>query len=71
MTSTSPRIREILASDAFQCVVNIGVRGTEAIRTRVVEVGAVHVVLAILENFLRALEQAKIEKEQERNKPLH
>ncbi|KAI8090006.1 uncharacterized protein BX664DRAFT_298137 [Halteromyces radiatus] len=93
MTSTSPRIREILASDgglerlvkilatshntdkhslwkwslAFQCVVNIGVRGTEAIRTRVVEVGAVHVVLAILENFLRAMEQAKLEKEQERN----
>ncbi|CAO3618133.1 unnamed protein product [Cunninghamella blakesleeana] len=82
MTSTSPRIREILASNgdkhslwkwslAFQCVVNIGVRGTEAIRTRVVEVGAVHVVLAILENFLQALERAKIEKDQERNKPFH
>ncbi|KAI8343928.1 hypothetical protein BC941DRAFT_407348, partial [Chlamydoabsidia padenii] len=93
MTSTSPRMREILASDgglerlvkilatshntdkhssrkwslAFQCVVNIGVRGTEAIRIRVVEVGAVHVVLAILENFLRALGQAKLEKEQERS----
>ncbi|ORX51723.1 hypothetical protein DM01DRAFT_1337222 [Hesseltinella vesiculosa] len=94
MTSTSPRIREILASDgglerlvkilatcnntdkhslwkwslAFQCVVNIGVRGTEAIRTRVVDVGAVQVVLAVLENFLRALELAKMEKEQERSK---
>ncbi|KAI8329751.1 hypothetical protein BC941DRAFT_476122 [Chlamydoabsidia padenii] len=91
MTSTSPRFREILASDgglerlvkilatchntdkhslwkwslAFQCVVNIGVRGTEAIRTRVVQVGAVHVVVAILENFLKALEQAKLEKEQQ------
>lgn len=93
MTSTSPRLREILASDgglerlvkilatchntdkhslwkwslAFQCVVNIGVRGTEATRTRVVQVGAVHVVVAILENFLKALEQAKLEKEQERH----
>lgn len=92
MTSTSPRIREILAADgglerlvkilatcqhtdkhslwkwslAFQCVVNVGVRGTEAIRSRVVEAGAVHVVLAILENFINALDQAKIEKDQER-----
>ncbi|KAG0178316.1 hypothetical protein DFQ28_004573 [Apophysomyces sp. BC1034] len=94
MTSTSPRMREILATDgglerlvkilttcqqtdrhslwkwslAFQCVVNIGVRGTEAIRTRVVEVGAVHVVLAILENFLSALERKKLEKEQDRKR---
>ncbi|KAI8878170.1 hypothetical protein K501DRAFT_326157 [Backusella circina FSU 941] len=89
MTSTSPRIREILAADgglerlvkilatcehtdkhslwkwslAFQCVVNVGVRGTEAIRSRVVEAGAVHVVLAILENFLNALDHTKSEKE--------
>lgn len=92
MTSTSPRIREILAADgglerlvkilatcqhtdkhslwkwslAFQCVVNVGVRGTENIRSRVVEAGAVHVVLAILENFMNALDKAKIEKDQER-----
>lgn len=85
MTSTSPRIREILAADgglerlvkilatcqhtdrhslwkwslAFQCVVNVGVRGTEAIRSRVVETGAVQVVLSILENFLHALEQTR------------
>lgn len=85
MTSTSPRIREILAADgglerlvkilatcqqtdrhsmwkwslAFQSVVNVGVRGTEAIRSRVVETGTVHVVLAILENFLRALEHTR------------
>ncbi|KAI8384353.1 uncharacterized protein BYT42DRAFT_544265 [Radiomyces spectabilis] len=91
MTSTSPRIREILSSDggmerlikilatcqhtdkhslwkwslAFQCVVNVGVRGTEAIRTRVVDAGAVHIVLVILENFLKALERAKMDKEQE------
>ncbi|ORE08385.1 hypothetical protein BCV72DRAFT_303774 [Rhizopus microsporus var. microsporus] len=92
MTSTSPRIREILAADgglerlvkilatcqytdkhslwkwslAFQCVVNVGVRGTEAIRTRVVEAGAVHIVLAILENFIQALDQAKLDKDQEK-----
>ncbi|KAI9267809.1 hypothetical protein BY458DRAFT_490350 [Sporodiniella umbellata] len=89
MTSTSPRIREILATDgglerlvkilatcqytdkhslwkwslAFQCVVNVGVRGTETIRTRVVEAGAVHIVLAILENFIQALDQSKLDKE--------
>lgn len=93
MTSTSPRIREILAADgglerlvkilatcqhtdrhslwkwslAFQCVVNVGVRGTEAIRSRVVETGAVQVVLSILENFLHALEQTRNGSEQERN----
>jgi hypothetical protein len=92
MTSTSPRIREILAADgglerlvkilatcqhtdkhslwkwslAFQCVVNVGVRGTEAIRSRVVEAGAIHVVLAILQNFIDAVDKAKIEKDQER-----
>ncbi|KAI8997015.1 hypothetical protein BDB01DRAFT_13989 [Pilobolus umbonatus] len=92
MTSTSPRIRDILAADgglerlvkilatcrhtdkhslwkwslAFQCLVNVGVRGTEQIRSRVVEAGAVHVVLAILENFMTALDKAKIEKEYER-----
>ncbi|KAG0168542.1 hypothetical protein DFQ28_004791 [Apophysomyces sp. BC1034] len=91
MTSTSPRIREILAGDgglerllkiltscqhtdrrslwkwslALQCVVNIGVRGTETIRTRVVDAGAIHVILTILENFLSALDQVKLEKQQE------
>lgn len=100
MTSTSPRIREILAADgglerlvkilatcqqtdrhsmwkwslAFQSVVNVGVRGTEAIRSRVVETGTVHVVLAILENFLKALEHTRAasntvtEDDPERNK---
>ncbi|KAI7858465.1 hypothetical protein BDC45DRAFT_457359, partial [Circinella umbellata] len=77
LTSTSPRIREILVTDgglerlvrilstfdlpndrrhlwkwslAFQCVVNIGVRGTERIRTRVVEAGAVHILLTLQDN---------------------
>lgn len=86
LTSTSPRIREILVSDgglerliqilsvfdlpndrrhlwkwslAFQCVVNVGVRGTEQIRTRVVQAGAVHVVMRVLENFLQGVENAR------------
>lgn len=87
LTSTSPRIREILVSDgglerlvrilstfdmpedrrhlwkwslAFQCVVNIGVRGTEQIRTRVVEAGAVHVVLRLLENYDICVQHARM-----------
>lgn len=39
---------------AFQCAVNIGVRGSEAIRTRVVEAGMIPVVLRILESYLYA-----------------
>ncbi|ORZ02895.1 hypothetical protein BCR43DRAFT_449977 [Syncephalastrum racemosum] len=92
LTSTSPRIRDILVVDggleklvrilsqqqnhadmrhvwkwslAFQCVVNIGVRGTEQIRTRVVEAGMIPVVLRVLENFLRALEAITQEKQKQ------
>ncbi|KAF7727662.1 hypothetical protein EC973_007320 [Apophysomyces ossiformis] len=91
MTSTSPRIREIISGDgglerllniltscqhtdrrslwkwslALQCVVNIGVRGTETIRTRVVDAGAINVILTILENFLAALDKVKLERQQE------
>ncbi|EJC97526.1 uncharacterized protein FOMMEDRAFT_171637 [Fomitiporia mediterranea MF3/22] len=90
LTSTSPRIREILTppgnpsaicglsppgllhpaqvpalnpksfdqhasyrfSLAFQCVVNIGVRGSESIRSRVVQAGTLEVVGYILEAWL-------------------
>ncbi|KLT44601.1 hypothetical protein CC85DRAFT_283536 [Cutaneotrichosporon oleaginosum] len=38
---------------AFQCVVNIGVRGNEAIRTRVVQAGALDIVAQILESWLK------------------
>lgn len=37
---------------AFQCVVNIGVRGSEAIRTRVVEAGMVPIIIRVLDNYL-------------------
>ncbi|CAG8538492.1 6199_t:CDS:2 [Paraglomus brasilianum] len=82
LTSTSPRIREILTMDgglerlvrilkttkasdkrsgwkwsmAFQCVANVGVRGSEKIRTRVVEAGMIPVIITVLDNFLKALD---------------
>jgi hypothetical protein len=39
---------------AFQCVVNIGVRGSEGIRSRVVWAGTLDVVACILETWLRS-----------------
>ncbi|ORX89435.1 hypothetical protein K493DRAFT_318667 [Basidiobolus meristosporus CBS 931.73] len=91
LTSTSPRIREIITKDgglerlvrilkttklddkrqawkwsmAFQCVVNVGVRGTETIRTRVVDAGMVDIVIQILKSFQRAVNQVKMDKEKE------
>ncbi|WFC98370.1 hypothetical protein MYAM1_001097 [Malassezia yamatoensis] len=47
---------------AFQCVVNIGVRGSEAIRTRVVESGIAPIIVRILESFLLAADAQKYEK---------
>ena len=46
---------------AFQCVVNIGVRGSEAIRTRVVEAGMVPVAIKVLGSYLRAADAMKEE----------
>lgn len=39
---------------AFQCIVNIGVRGSEAIRSRVVQAGTLDAVGCILETWLRS-----------------
>ena len=39
---------------AFQCVVNIGVRGSEPIRSRVVQAGTLQVVGCILEAWLES-----------------
>ncbi|KAG9890036.1 hypothetical protein KCU98_g18443, partial [Aureobasidium melanogenum] len=44
---------------AFQCVFNIGVRGSEAVRTRVVEADMVPVVATLLDNYIRAMEKLK------------
>ncbi|CAO3684089.1 unnamed protein product [Umbelopsis ramanniana] len=88
LTSTSPRIREILVLDgglerlihilktcqrtdkrstwkwslAFQCVVNVGVRGNEQIRTSVVEAEMIPVVMQLLGNFLKTLDQLGTDK---------
>lgn len=58
-----PSTASILAPDqqntlkhslAFQCVVNIGIRGSEAIRTRVVQSGTLDVVAQIMEVWLKS-----------------
>lgn len=51
---------------AFQCVVNIGVRGSEQVRTRVVEANVVPVIATILENHARITERAGGDIEPER-----
>src|SRR5580692_3771263 len=42
---------------AFQCIVNIGVRGSENVRTRVVEADMVPVIATILENYIRVIDK--------------
>ncbi|KAH8924085.1 zf-MYND-domain-containing protein, partial [Atractiella rhizophila] len=81
LTSTSPRIREILTHDgglerlmdlvdgcfkdakrmsvwswtlAFQCICNVGIRGTEQVRQKLVEAGVLPLVVCIMENRSRA-----------------
>ena len=42
---------------AFQCVVNIGVRGSETVRTRVVEADMVPVIATILDNYIKVIDK--------------
>ncbi|KAI9886335.1 MAG: hypothetical protein M1823_001843 [Watsoniomyces obsoletus] len=44
---------------AFQCVVNIGVRGSEHVRTRVVEADMVPVIATILDNYLLVVDRCR------------
>lgn len=44
---------------AFQCIVNIGVRGSEAVRTRVVEADMVPVIATILDNYFQVVEKCR------------
>lgn len=44
---------------AFQCIVNIGVRGSEAVRTRVVEADMVPVIATILDNYFQVVEKSR------------
>ncbi|KAK5657273.1 hypothetical protein OQA88_3332 [Cercophora sp. LCS_1] len=56
---------------AFQCVVNIGVRGTEAVRTRVVEADMVPVIATILDNYIKVIEKAREKAEEAKAKSEH
>ncbi|ROT40877.1 hypothetical protein SODALDRAFT_376621 [Sodiomyces alkalinus F11] len=53
---------------AFQCVVNIGVRGTENVRTRVVEADMVPVIATILDNYLKVIEKCREKAEEAKDK---
>ena len=44
---------------AFQCIVNIGVRGSEPVRTRVVEADMVPVIATILDNYFQVIEKCR------------
>jgi hypothetical protein len=54
---------------AFQCVVNIGVRGSESVRTRVVEADMVPVIATILDNYIKVIDKCreKADSEYKRN----
>lgn len=56
---------------AFQCVVNIGVRGSEQVRTRVVEANVVPVIATLLDNHARAAERAREENDPDRRRSAH
>jgi hypothetical protein len=50
---------------AFQCIFNIGVRGSENVRTRVVEADMVPVIATILDNYLQVVDKCKARTEAE------
>lgn len=56
---------------AFQCVVNIGVRGTEGVRTRVVEADMVPVIATILDNYIKVIDRCREKAEEAKQKQLH
>ena len=53
---------------AFQCVVNIGVRGSEGVRTRVVEADMVPVIATILNNYIKVVDKVRSRNEPEPEK---
>ncbi|MCJ1355945.1 MAG: hypothetical protein MMC33_005938 [Icmadophila ericetorum] len=54
---------------AFQCVVNIGVRGSEQVRTRVVEADMVPVIATILDNYIKVTDKYREKMEAEARRP--
>jgi hypothetical protein len=55
---------------AFQCVVNIGVRGSEPVRTRVVEADMVPVIATILDNYIKVVDRCRERAEEAKAKAL-
>ncbi|KAI2473721.1 hypothetical protein F4781DRAFT_760 [Annulohypoxylon bovei var. microspora] len=55
---------------AFQCVVNIGVRGTENVRTRVVEADMVPVIATILDNYIKVIDKCREKAEEAKQKQI-
>ena len=53
---------------AFQCVVNIGVRGSENVRTRVVEADMVPVIATILDNYIKVVDRCREKAEEAKAK---
>lgn len=53
---------------AFQCIVNIGVRGSENVRTRVVEANMVPVLASILWDYILVIEREKAKADAEQAK---
>ncbi|OAQ96304.1 hypothetical protein LLEC1_00152 [Akanthomyces lecanii] len=56
---------------AFQCVVNIGVRGTETVRTRVVEADMVPVIATILDNYIKVIDRCREKADEAKQKQIH
>lgn len=50
---------------AFQCIFNIGVRGSESVRTRVVEADMVPVIATILDNYIKVVDKCREKAESE------
>lgn len=55
---------------AFHCVVNIGVRGSENVRTRVVEADMVPVIATILDNYIKVVDRCREKAEEAKQKAL-
>ena len=55
---------------AFQCVVNIGVRGSEPVRTRVVEADMVPVIATILDNYIKVVDRCREKAEEAKQKAI-
>ncbi|OAP63089.1 hypothetical protein AYL99_02316 [Fonsecaea erecta] len=53
---------------AFQCIVNIGVRGSENVRTRVVEADMVPVIATVLWDYILVIEREKAKADAEQEK---